>query len=89
MRRLEEDVNVNNYMVNEKLPTDLSALEVQVTALNRISQMPAMGQDDIDQFNVKVRNQLNALHFSTPPSWISLLSYIRSLLHVLFYEYCL
>ncbi|KAA0199560.1 hypothetical protein HAZT_HAZT007344 [Hyalella azteca] len=54
IRRLEEDLNVNDYMVNEKLPRDLKSLEEQVATLTRISHMPAMGQDDIDAINAKI-----------------------------------
>jgi intraflagellar transport protein 81 len=54
---LEEDLNVNDYMVNEKLPRDLKSLEEQVATLTRISLMPAMGQDDIDAINAKVSEE--------------------------------
>ncbi|KAF2366713.1 hypothetical protein FHG87_002527 [Trinorchestia longiramus] len=67
IRRLEEDLNVNNYMVNEKLPRDLKNLEEQVATLTNISRMPALGQDDINAINARIEatvaevNSLNAL----------------------------
>jgi len=55
LRRLEEDVNVNKYVVTEKLPRDLRSLEVSVQTLSKIVNMPAMGQQDIETLNRKVR----------------------------------
>ena len=54
MRSMEEDLNVNSYMVKEKLPADLKTLEDQVSALTKVAHLPAMGQQDLDQLNEKV-----------------------------------
>ncbi|KAB7496012.1 Intraflagellar transport protein 81-like protein [Armadillidium nasatum] len=54
IQRLEEEVNVNNYIANEKLPKELTGKKKLVETLKRVADEPAMGQQEIDMINKKV-----------------------------------
>lgn len=60
LQRLEEDVNVNTYIVKEKLPKELTAKQRYVTTLQRVAAQPAMGQQEIDSVNKQVKVCLSA-----------------------------
>ena len=55
---MEEDLNVNKYVVTEKLPKELASLDRHVATLEKIAQMPALGQQDLENINKRVRYQL-------------------------------
>ncbi|KAG7157671.1 Intraflagellar transport protein 81-like [Homarus americanus] len=89
LQRLEEDVNVNTYIVKEKLPKELSAKERYVAILERVAAQPAMGQQEIDSVNKQIRaltteiNKLNEARMKevdeddTPESKVGKLSFFR------------
>ncbi|XP_045594415.2 intraflagellar transport protein 81 homolog [Procambarus clarkii] len=89
LQRLEEDVNVNSYIVKEKLPKELTTKERQVSTLQRVAAQPAMGQQEIDAVNKQIRsltaeiNNLNEARMKeveeddSPESKVGKLSFFR------------
>ncbi|XP_071536615.1 intraflagellar transport protein 81 homolog [Panulirus ornatus] len=89
LQRLEEDVNVNTYIVKEKLPKELAAKQRYVTTLQRVAAQPAMGQQEIDSVNKQIRaltteiNNLNEARMKeveeddSPESKVGKLSFFR------------
>lgn len=55
LQRLEEDVNVNSYIVKEKLPKEVSAKQRKVDTMQRVVAQPAMGQQELEQVNKQIR----------------------------------
>lgn len=56
LRRLEEEVKINSYMVSEKLPRELEAMRRSVHFLQKVAAEPVMGQADLEELEEKVRN---------------------------------
>lgn len=54
MKRLEEEIKINSYMVSEKLPKELESMRRTVQNLQKIASEPAMGQADIQELQGKV-----------------------------------
>lgn len=54
MKRLEEEIKINSYMVSEKLPKELEATRRTVQYLQKIAAEPAMGQSDLQELQDKV-----------------------------------
>lgn len=54
MKRLEEEIKINSYMVSEKLPKELEATRCTVQYLQKIVAEPAMGQSDLQELQDKV-----------------------------------
>lgn len=54
LQRLEEDVNVNSYIVNDKLPKEVAAKQRIVSTLQRVAAQPAMGQQELEAVNKQV-----------------------------------
>ncbi|KAK1892674.1 Intraflagellar transport protein 81 like [Dissostichus eleginoides] len=64
MKRLEEEIKINSYMVSEKLPKELEAMRRSVQYLQKISSEPAMGQADLQELEDKIKeadSQINQL----------------------------
>ncbi|KPP60497.1 hypothetical protein Z043_121502, partial [Scleropages formosus] len=57
MKRLEEEIKINTYMVNEKLPKELESRRRAVQFLQKLVAEPAMGQDDLRELEEQI-NQL-------------------------------
>lgn len=47
-------MNVNSYIVKEKLPKELALKQRLVETLQQVAAQPAMGQQEIDQVNKQV-----------------------------------
>lgn len=64
MKRLEEEIKINSYMVSEKLPKELEGMRQTVQYLQKVASEPAMGQADLQELEDKVRTrmQLWGLH---------------------------
>lgn len=54
MKRLEEEIKINSYMVSEKLPKELEAMRRAVQYLQKVAAEPAMGQADLQELEDKV-----------------------------------
>ncbi|KAK5871699.1 hypothetical protein PBY51_004562 [Eleginops maclovinus] len=64
MKRLEEEIKINSYMVSEKLPKELEAMRRSVQYLQKISAEPAMGQADLQELEDKIKeadSQINQM----------------------------
>lgn len=54
MKRLEEDIKFNSYMVSEKLPRELENMRKVVQYLQKVASEPAMGQAELRELEEKV-----------------------------------
>lgn len=54
MKRLQEEIKFNTYMVSEKLPKELEGRRRVVQYLQRVVLEPAMGPDELDELEGKV-----------------------------------
>ncbi|XP_068573574.1 intraflagellar transport protein 81 homolog [Cebidichthys violaceus] len=64
MKRLEEEIKINSYMVSEKLPKELEGMRRTVQYLQKIASEPAMGQADLQELEDKIKEvdaQINQL----------------------------
>ncbi|XP_037537184.1 intraflagellar transport protein 81 homolog isoform X2 [Nematolebias whitei] len=64
MKRLEEKIKINSYMVSEKLPKELEGMRCTVQYLQKVSSEPAMGHADLQELEDKIRgvdSQINHL----------------------------
>ncbi|KAG8011673.1 Intraflagellar transport protein 81-like protein [Nibea albiflora] len=64
MKRLEEEIKINSYMVSEKLPKELEGMRRTVQFLHKIASEPAMGQADLQELEDKIKevdSQINQL----------------------------
>ncbi|XP_070760629.1 intraflagellar transport protein 81 homolog [Enoplosus armatus] len=64
MKRLEEEIKINSYMVSEKLPKELEGMRRTVQHLQKIASEPAMGQADLQELEDKIKevdSQINQL----------------------------
>ena len=58
MKRLEEEIKINSYMVSEKLPKELEGMRRTVQYLQKVASEPAMGQADLQELEDKVRSRM-------------------------------
>jgi intraflagellar transport protein 81 len=56
VQKLEEEVRVNAYIVEEKLPRELASKKRHVATLDQVANGPAMGHSDLQN----VRNKVNS-----------------------------
>ncbi|XP_077570951.1 intraflagellar transport protein 81 homolog [Stigmatopora nigra] len=64
MKRLEEEIKINSYMVSEKLPKELEVLRRTVQYLQKVASEPAMGHGDLLELGEKIKevdSQINQL----------------------------
>ncbi|XP_020492080.2 intraflagellar transport protein 81 homolog [Labrus bergylta] len=64
MKRLEEEIRINSYMVSEKLPKELEGMRRTVQYLQKITSEPAMGQADLQELEDQIKgvdSQINQL----------------------------
>lgn len=55
MKRLEEEIKINSYMVSEKLPKELESRIRTDQYLQKVVSEPAMGQAELQELDDKVR----------------------------------
>ncbi|XP_059360074.1 intraflagellar transport protein 81 homolog isoform X1 [Carassius carassius] len=55
MKRLEEDIKFNSYMVSEKLPRELENTRKVVQYLQKVASEPALGQAELRELEDKIR----------------------------------
>ncbi|XP_003448643.1 intraflagellar transport protein 81 homolog [Oreochromis niloticus] len=55
MKRLEEEIKINSYMVSEKLPKELEGMRRTVQFLQKVASEPAMGQADLQELEDKIK----------------------------------
>ncbi|KAM4745652.1 intraflagellar transport protein 81 homolog [Anableps anableps] len=64
MKRLEEEIKINSYMVTEKLPKELEGMRRTVQYMQKVASEPAMGQSDLQEMEDKIKevdSQINQL----------------------------
>ncbi|XP_030593276.1 intraflagellar transport protein 81 homolog [Archocentrus centrarchus] len=64
MKRLEEEIKINSYMVSEKLPKELEGMRRAVQFLQKVASEPAMGQAELEELEDKIKeadSQINQL----------------------------
>ncbi|XP_069022328.1 intraflagellar transport protein 81 homolog [Embiotoca jacksoni] len=64
MKRLEEEIKINSYMVSEKLPKELEGMRRTVRYLQKVASEPAMGQAELQELADKIKeadSQINQL----------------------------
>jgi intraflagellar transport protein 81 len=54
LQRLEEETNVNTYIVKQKLPKEIDTQHNEVEILRLVLSEPVMSRGDLDAFNSKV-----------------------------------
>ncbi|KAM4707425.1 intraflagellar transport protein 81 homolog [Discoglossus pictus] len=59
MRRLEEEMKFNSYMVSEKLPKELETKRQTLCFLQKVVNEPAMSQTDLTELEAKI-HEVNA-----------------------------
>uniref|UniRef100_A0A8C1CHX3 Intraflagellar transport protein 81 homolog n=1 Tax=Cyprinus carpio carpio TaxID=630221 RepID=A0A8C1CHX3_CYPCA len=59
MKRLEEDIKFNSYMVSEKLPRELENTRKVVKYLQKVASEPALGQAELRELEDKVSPETN------------------------------
>ncbi|XP_056628451.1 intraflagellar transport protein 81 homolog [Triplophysa dalaica] len=55
MKRLEEDIKFNSYMVSEKLPREVENMRKVVKYLQKVASEPAMGQAELRELEGKIK----------------------------------
>ncbi len=55
VQKLEEETNVNTYIVTQKLPKEIASKQKAVESLMRVTELPALGQDDVNEIKEKIR----------------------------------
>ncbi|XP_053557709.1 intraflagellar transport protein 81 homolog [Bombina bombina] len=64
MKRLEEEMKFNSYMVSEKLPKEVESKKQALYFLQKVATEPAMSQSDITELEAKIQEvnaQINEL----------------------------
>ncbi|XP_028914633.1 intraflagellar transport protein 81 homolog isoform X1 [Ornithorhynchus anatinus] len=64
LKRLEEEIKFNTYMVSEKFPKELETKKKEVDLLQKVVAEPAMGHSDIIELETKINDvntQINHL----------------------------
>ncbi|XP_061200516.1 intraflagellar transport protein 81 homolog [Neopsephotus bourkii] len=59
MKKLEEEINFNTYLVTEKLPRELESKKNSTHILQKVAAEPAMSQSDLSVLESKI-NEVNA-----------------------------
>lgn len=54
MKKLEEEMKFNSYLVTEKIPRELESKKNSVYFLQKVVAEPAMSQSDLSVLEVKV-----------------------------------
>lgn len=58
MKRLEEEIKFNSYMVTEKFPKELESKKKELHFLQKVVSEPAMGHSDLLELESKVSKDL-------------------------------
>ena len=61
MKRLEEEIKSNAYMVSDKVPKELETKRRMVQYLQKVASEPAMGPAELQELEDKVRDAQPAL----------------------------
>nr|XP_009490732.1 PREDICTED: intraflagellar transport protein 81 homolog [Pelecanus crispus] len=59
MKKLEEEINFNSYLVTEKIPRELESKKNSAYFLQKVAAEPAMSQSDLNVLEIKI-NEVNA-----------------------------
>ncbi|XP_077512396.1 intraflagellar transport protein 81 homolog [Amblyomma americanum] len=65
LKRLEEELRANGYLVRDKLPKEIAACQNALRDLQKVAAEPAMGQNELSRLKAKVQSEnqeINALY---------------------------
>ena len=65
LQKIEEETNVNTYIVTQKLPKELESKWKVVESLQQVTSQPALGQDDIQALRGKI-GAVSYTHLTLP-----------------------
>ena len=54
MRKLEEQVQMNEYIANDKLPSEFGILKEEVEMLQRLADGPPLTQENVEELRNEV-----------------------------------
>jgi intraflagellar transport protein 81 len=53
LQKMEEETNVNTYIVTQKLPKEIASKKKVVESLMRVTELPALGKEDVSEVKQK------------------------------------
>ncbi len=62
MRRMEEENQVNNYLVTEKFPKHLNQMKTKLKYYEEVTNNKALGQTELADYRTKVKTLLSIIH---------------------------
>lgn len=65
LKRLEEELRANGYLVRDKLPKEITACQNAIRDLQKVAAEPSMGQHELSRLKAKVQSEnqeINALY---------------------------
>ena len=57
MRRLEEEIKINTYIVMEKLPKELESTRRSLLFLQKVASEPSLGPAELQEMEDKVKSR--------------------------------
>lgn len=71
MKKLEEEINFNSYLVTEKIPREMESKKTSVYFLQKVVAEPAMTQADLTALESEVRHQGHTSFVFCSMGWAS------------------
>ena len=65
MKRLEEEIKINTYIVMEKLPKELESTRRSLHFLQKVASEPSLGPAELQEMEDKVKSRRDVAHTIT------------------------